>query len=91
LSGPIHTQAYHADQVFKEVHLDGDQLVSSEFYDCAFVRCSFVESVFRDCRFVNCVFQQCDLSLVQVVGSTFSWGTRWASSDPPSATPRSLD
>jgi fluoroquinolone resistance protein len=72
LSTPIRTQAYHADQAFKEVRLEHDQLVSSEFYDCAFVRCSFVETVFRNCRFVNCAFQRCDLSLVQVAGSTFS-------------------
>ena len=72
MSGPIRTQAYHADQVFKEARLERAQLLSSEFYDCAFVRCSFVESVFRNCRFVNCAFQQCDLSLVQVAGSTFS-------------------
>jgi fluoroquinolone resistance protein len=72
LSGPIRTHAYHADQVFEDIHLERDELASSEFYDCAFVRCSFAESVFRNCRFVNCAFQRCDLSLVQVVGSTFS-------------------
>jgi fluoroquinolone resistance protein len=72
LSEPIRTQAYHADQVFKEIRLERDELASSEFYDCAFLRCSFVETIFRNCRFVNCAFQRCDLSLVQVVGSTFS-------------------
>jgi uncharacterized protein YjbI with pentapeptide repeats len=94
LSGPIRTQAYHADQVFEEVRLERVELVSSVFYDCAFVRCSFVESVFRNCRFVNCAFQRCDLSLVQVVGSTFSStrfedskaiGIDWTQADWPTA------
>jgi fluoroquinolone resistance protein len=94
LSTPIRTQAYHADQVFKEVRLERDELVSSEFYDCAFLRCSFVETVFRNCRFVNCAFQHCDLSLVQVAGSTFSAarfedskviGVDWTQADWPTA------
>ncbi len=94
MSGPIRTQAYHADQVFEDIHLERDELVSSEFYDCAFVRCSFVESVFRNCRFVNCAFQRCDLSLVQVPGSTFSAtrfedskaiGVDWTQADWPTA------
>jgi fluoroquinolone resistance protein len=94
LSGPIRTQAYHADRVFKEIHLEHSQLLSSEFYDCTFVRCSFVESVFRNCRFVNCAFQQCDLSLVQVPASTFSStrfedskaiGVDWTQADWPTA------
>jgi fluoroquinolone resistance protein len=94
LSRPIRTQAYHGDQVFEDIQLERDQLVSSEFYDCAFMRCSFVESVFRNCRFVNCAFQHCDLSLVQVMGSTFSAtrfedskaiGVDWTQADWPTA------
>ncbi len=79
LSSMICTEAHYADQVFKEVHLEHAQLVSNEFYDCVFIRCSFVESVFRNCRFVNCAFQACDLSLVQVPESTFS-STRFENS-----------
>jgi len=72
LSAMISSHAHYADQGFKEVHVEHDQLVSSELYDCVFVRCSFVETVFRKCRFANCAFQQCDLSLVQVPYSTSS-------------------
>ena len=79
MSSLLCTRTHYADQVFKDVDLERDQLVSSEFYDCVFVRCSFVESVFRNCRFVNCAFQQCDLSLVQVPESTFS-ATRFENS-----------
>ena len=72
MSSLLCTRTHYADQVFKDVDLERGRLVSSEFCDCMFVRCSFVESVFHDCRFVNCAFQQCDLSLIQVPGSTFS-------------------
>jgi fluoroquinolone resistance protein len=80
LSALIRTQAHYGDQVFKDVHLGHAQLVSTEFYDCVFVRCRFVESLFQDCRLVNCTFQRCDLSLVQVPGSTFS-STRFENSN----------
>lgn len=79
MNSSIDTQSDYTDQTFKEVHLDGEQLVSSEFYDCTFVRCSFAGCTFRTCRFVNCTFQQCDLSLIQVPESTFS-GTRFEDS-----------
>lgn len=72
MSSEICTQTHYADQVFKEERLEREELVSSEFYDCIFMVCSLVESVFRNCRFINCTFQGCDLSLVQVPGSTFS-------------------
>jgi uncharacterized protein YjbI with pentapeptide repeats len=68
----IGTQTRYTDQVFKQENLEQAQLVSSEFYDCAFIGCSFAEAVLRFCRFTNCTFQRCDLSLVQVPGSSFS-------------------
>jgi uncharacterized protein YjbI with pentapeptide repeats len=92
LSSTICTQSHYADQVFKEVHLEHGELVSSEFYDCLFVRCMVVESVFRNCRFVNCAFQEWDLSLVQVPESTFAStrfknskaiGVNWTEADWP--------
>jgi fluoroquinolone resistance protein len=90
----IHSQTHYADQVFKEIHLERGELVSSEFYDSVFVRCSFAESVFRNCRFVNCVFQGCDLSLVRVPETRFSStrfenskviGVNWTQADWPTA------
>jgi uncharacterized protein YjbI with pentapeptide repeats len=78
-SSLVPTQPHYTDQVFKEVRLDPGQVISSEFYDCAFIRCSFVEAVFRECRFVNCAFQDCDLSLLRVPNSTFA-ATRFEAS-----------
>jgi fluoroquinolone resistance protein len=60
------------EQIFRDMRLDHEEIVSSEFHDCVFVGGSFVESVFRRCRFVTCVFRECDLSLVRVPQSTFT-------------------
>jgi fluoroquinolone resistance protein len=79
LDSSIDSQSDYTDRTFKEVRLDGERLVSSEFYDCTFARCSFAGSTFRACRFVNCTFRQCDLSLIQVPDSAFS-GTRFEDS-----------
>ena len=94
LSSMVSSQADYADQVFKEVHLEHGEIVSSEFYECVFIHCSLVESVFRNCRFVNCAFRECDLSLVQVPESRFSStrfenskviGVNWTEADWPTA------
>jgi fluoroquinolone resistance protein len=94
LSSTIQTQTDYADQVFKDVGLEHDELVSSEFLDCVFLRCSLVESVFRSCRFVNCAFRECDLSLIHVPDSRFSStrvenskvvGVDWTEADWPQA------
>jgi len=59
-------------KIFKNLQLEGAQLVSNEFHDCKFFHCTFVETIFQGCRFVNCIFQHCDLSLVQVPDSLFT-------------------
>jgi fluoroquinolone resistance protein len=79
LNSSIDSHSEYTDRTFKEVRPDGGQLVSSEFYDCTFVRCSFAGCTFHACRFVNCTFRQCDLSLIQVPESAFS-GTRFEDS-----------
>lgn len=71
LSSPIRSGTEHANQVFRGVRLERAELVSGEFDECTFIRCSFVESVFQECRLVDCVFEQCDLSLIRLPGSTF--------------------
>ena len=68
----ISSETRYTDQVFKDLHLDAIQIISSEFLDCVFSDCSFAESVFQKCRFVNCAFQGCDLSLAKVPESIFS-------------------
>jgi len=92
LSSPIRTRTHYYDQVFKDVEQQHDELISSEFYDCVFLRCSLGESVFRNCRFVNCVFRECDLSLVRVPDSRFTStrfenskavGVNWTEADWP--------
>ncbi len=68
----ICTQTHYTDRVFRELHQEQAQLVSSEFYDCTFLHCFLAEAVFRNCRFAGCTFQRCDLSLIQIPNSTFS-------------------
>ena len=75
----VSSHSHYADEVFKEVQLEGGELASTEFYDCVFFRGQFVEAVFRRCRFVNCVFRECDLSLVKVPESRFT-STRFENS-----------
>ena len=88
----ISSETRYTDQVFKGLHLDGIQLISSEFLDCVFSDCSFAESVFQKCSFVNCAFQGCDLSLAKVPESIYSAtrfedskiiGVNWAQADWP--------
>jgi uncharacterized protein YjbI with pentapeptide repeats len=79
LGSVIESHVHYADRVFREVQAAHTELVSSEFYDCAFSHSTFEESVFRRCRFVNCVFRDCDLSLIKVPESSFT-STRFESS-----------
>jgi len=68
----IQPHTHYAGRTFKDVGQEGDQIVSSEFYECTFLHCSFVETLFRACRFNDCTFLHCDLSLVRVPGCLFS-------------------
>jgi len=86
----ISSDIRYTDQVFKDLHLDGMQILSSEFFDCVFRHCSFVETIFQKCRFINSTFQGCDLSLAEVPESFFSStrfenskiiGLNWAQAD----------
>lgn len=79
MESPIESRTHYADVLFKALQLARTELVSSEFYDCAFLHSTFAESVFRRCRFVNCVFRDCDLSLVKVPESSFT-STRFENS-----------
>jgi fluoroquinolone resistance protein len=93
LSSAISSRAHHADQTYRDAHLaPGDEVLSSEFQDCVFLRCSLAQSILRRCRFVNCIFQECDLSLIQVPGSRFTStrfekckviGINWSAADWP--------
>ena len=92
MGSTIRTQTDYSERVFKDVSQNHDELVSNEFIDCAFLRCSLVEFVFRKCRFVNCVFRECDLSLIQVPDSRFTStrfenskvvGVNWTEADWP--------
>ena len=62
----------YTDQLFKDLTLQQEEIVSKEFYDCTFVECSFTETTFQACRFVDCTFRNCDLSLVQVPDCSFT-------------------
>lgn len=79
MSATLSDQTRHHDQRFRNLDLAGLRLVDSEFHDCHFEACSLAESVFHGCRFVGCTFDECDLSLVQVPGTSFS-ATRFVDS-----------
>jgi fluoroquinolone resistance protein len=68
----IQPHTHYAEWTFKAIRQEQKTVVSSEFYECTFVHCSFVEAAFRACRFNTCTFLHCDLSLVQVPGCLFS-------------------
>jgi uncharacterized protein YjbI with pentapeptide repeats len=72
LENPIISGNHYTDQEFNDVHLDGIQIISSEFVDCTLNQCSFVETELIKCRFVNCAFRDCDLTLVKFPESVFT-------------------
>ncbi len=72
LSLSISSQAHYSGVSFKEIGLGREEVLSSEFYDCVFSRCSFVETVLRRCRLVDCVFRECDLSLIRLPESSLT-------------------
>ncbi|NIM95850.1 MAG: pentapeptide repeat-containing protein [Anaerolineales bacterium] len=71
MSTEIVSQTQYYDQVFQDLHLEAVMLDSSEFRDCTFHRCLFSNSEFVNCKFIACTFRECDLSLLQVPGSSF--------------------
>ena len=62
----------YAGQVFKDLTLPREEILSKEFYDCTFIECSFTETIFSECKFVDCMFKNCDLSLMRVPGCSFT-------------------
>lgn len=67
----LDAQTDYTGQTFKRLKHADEELAGKEFYDCTFVECSLSGIVWRKCRLVNCTFRACDLSLVQVAGSSF--------------------
>jgi fluoroquinolone resistance protein len=61
----------HYDQIFGNVHLEQGKILTGEFTDCKFVKCTFEAAVLSNCRFSSCTFQECNLSLIQISGSSF--------------------
>ncbi len=59
------------DQIFENILVDQEKILTTKFTDCKFVKCSFESAKFSNCRFFNCTFQECDLSLAQITGSSF--------------------
>jgi uncharacterized protein YjbI with pentapeptide repeats len=81
---------------FRDLLLDGSEIVSVAFRDCLFIGCSFGEAALRACRFSGCTFEGCDLSLAQVSASSFSnvrfersklIGINWTEADWPMGQP----
>ena len=65
-------QAEYQNHRFEGLDCQGEEILSKEFVDCIFARCSFVETTFRNCRFSACTFIECDLSLARVPDSSFT-------------------
>ncbi|NLE44935.1 MAG: pentapeptide repeat-containing protein [Chloroflexi bacterium] len=72
MDNQIDSQITYSDRTFEGTRQDRAQIVGCTFYDCVLVRCNFIESVLRGCKFVRCLFRQCDLSLSQVMGTSFT-------------------
>ena len=68
----IQSENNYNDHVFKDLELSAIQVSRATFLDCIFQACELIEAVFLNCRFVNCQFKDCDCSLFQVPGSSFS-------------------
>jgi uncharacterized protein YjbI with pentapeptide repeats len=74
----IDGQEYY-DQIFEKVSLEQGGKLSAAFTDCTFVQSSFEAAILNYCRLTNCIFKECNLSLVQINGSSFP-GTRFEKS-----------
>jgi uncharacterized protein YjbI with pentapeptide repeats len=62
----------YEEEVFNGVTLEGGAVEETNFYDCRFEQCTLREVQFVRCRFRDCEFVGCDLSLMQVKGSSFA-------------------
>lgn len=80
----------YSDQVFRDLQMPGEGILSSRFFNCQFKDCTFSDSVFKKCKFVSTTFINCDLNLVEVPESLFSatrfeqskvMGVNWAQAD----------
>jgi len=66
------TETFYADETFKGIVADSEQIREVTFQNCSFIQCSFRETAFRACRFQSCKFKKCDLSLASVDHSAFT-------------------
>lgn len=60
------------DEVFKDLDLQGEILISKEFDNCIFENCIFNETSLKYCKFTQCTFENCDLSLLKIEASIFN-------------------
>lgn len=86
----ISSESTYAGAIFKGLQAEPREVAGSEFDGCQFLDCNLTEAVLRDCRLSDCTFIRCDLSLVEVPGSTFVGirfeestlvGVNWARAD----------
>ena len=67
---PFTEQSYE-DRRFASLVCQDADFTDIEFFQCRFDACQFLRTTFRQCRFEQCVFEKCDLSLLNVLESSF--------------------
>lgn len=69
--------AFSESESFEDVTFDhivcNDAVEGVSFYNCTFRNADIQSSRLIDCVFDECVFIQCNLSLMEIVGSLFTW------------------
>ena len=65
------TEQSYGDRRFASLVCHDAELTGIELFQCRFDACHFLRTTFRQCRFEQCVFEKCDLSLLNVLESSF--------------------
>lgn len=68
----IESGGQYYERQFRGLQMEGISLRGAEFGDCLLEGCRAPEGRFTACRWVDSIFRDCDLSLVDFSGSTFS-------------------
>ncbi|WP_418262620.1 pentapeptide repeat-containing protein [Flavobacterium faecale] len=61
----------HIQKTFDKVIFSGKRVSNREFENCMFQNCDFANSDFSNNTFMDCEFIDCNLSMMQVVASSF--------------------
>ncbi|MDN4502490.1 pentapeptide repeat-containing protein [Alteromonadaceae bacterium BrNp21-10] len=70
MSVHLHDSDFYGQQFTQLVATDSE-FENKSFDGCHFTDCDFSGSVFRDCEFSDCQFVKCNMSMINVINSTF--------------------